>query len=137
MMSHSKKAAGFSLIELMVVMAIMAVLMGLTGGLLTRNVAQQQRVVELEKIQHLFKLLSYRAYYEGQPIHVEAKDNELLIKYINQPEKLLTFKELNFRQTMFEISTRSTITPDTFYVSWNNIEHEQKISGMFLPYEAK
>ena len=50
MMFHSKKAAGFSLIELMVVMAIMAIVMGLTGGLVTKAVDQQTRQVELQKV---------------------------------------------------------------------------------------
>lgn len=33
-------------------MAIMAVLMGLTGGVIVKNVAQQTRLVELEKTQN-------------------------------------------------------------------------------------
>ena len=57
-MYRFKKTSGFSLIELMVVMAIMAILMGLTGGVIVKNLAQQQRLVELEKTQHFFKLFS-------------------------------------------------------------------------------
>ncbi len=64
------KNKGFSLIELMVVMAIMSVLMGLTGGLVTKTVAQQEKQVELEKVKHLFKQLSYQAFYQGNDIEV-------------------------------------------------------------------
>jgi len=77
---------GFSLIELMVVMAIMAVLMGLTGGLVTKTVDQQTRMVELEKIQHYFKLLSYKAYYSGSPILLTVDGNSI---FINENEKMI------------------------------------------------
>ncbi len=78
--SHrTKRVQGFSLIELMVVMAIMAVLMGLTGGLVTRTVAQQERQVELEKVKHLFKQLSYQAFYQGSDVELTFQGNQIQI----------------------------------------------------------
>ncbi|MCP4990446.1 MAG: type II secretion system protein [Colwellia sp.] len=75
------KAYGFSLIELMVVMAIMAVLMSLSGGLMQKSINQQARQVELEQVSQLFKKLSYRAYYGGGAMQVRLEKNQMKISY--------------------------------------------------------
>lgn len=136
MMFRFNKQAGFSLIELMVVMAIVAVLMGLTGALLNKNVGQQQRLVEIEKTQHMFKILSYKAYYQGFPIRVNT-DKDALIIEIDGEQKVINFKELYFQDTDFLISTRSTVFPESFKIVVNGTEQEHKIIGMFKPYDEK
>lgn len=125
---------GFSLIELMVVMGIMAILMGLTGGVIMKNIAQQQRLVELEKTQHYFKLLSYRAYYSGSPIEVTVEDNLLTINE-NQEITQVQYKELLFIKTTFNIGTTSVIVPNEFEVKWNDVNRKFKINAMFKSYE--
>lgn len=75
---HFKKALGFSLIELMVVMAIMAVVMSLSGGLFQQSINQQEKHVELEKVQQLFKQLTYKAYYQGKSQKIRIEENKLL-----------------------------------------------------------
>lgn len=70
---------GFSLIELMVVMAIMAVVMSLSGGLFQQSINQQERHVELEKVRQLFKQLTYNAYYQGKAHDVRLEENKLLV----------------------------------------------------------
>lgn len=76
------KVNGFSLIELMVVMAIMAVLMSLSGGLMQKSINQQARQVELEQVTQLFKKLSYRAYYGGGAMKVRLEKNQMQITYL-------------------------------------------------------
>jgi len=136
MMSLFNKQRGFSLIELMVVMAIVATLMGLTGALLNKNVNQQQRLVEIEKTQHTFKMLAYKAYYQGYPIKVNASNDVLTIE-INDEVKAIEFKELSFKNTQFLVSTRSTIFPESFTIIVNGNEREYKINGMFKVYDEK
>ncbi|WP_308200589.1 MULTISPECIES: prepilin-type N-terminal cleavage/methylation domain-containing protein [unclassified Pseudoalteromonas] len=136
MMSLFSKQKGFSLIELMVVMAIVATLMGLTGALLNKNVNQQQRLVEIEKTQHIFKMLAYKAYYQGYPIHVNTHDNALTIE-INGVTKVINFKELHFQNISFLVSTRSTVFPKYFKIVVNGNEQEHEIIGMFKPYEQR
>ncbi|MDP4985456.1 PulJ/GspJ family protein [Pseudoalteromonas tunicata] len=136
MMYHSKYQLGFSLIELMVVMAIMSVLMGLTGGVIVKNVAQQTRLVELEKTQHYFKLLSYKAYYSGIPILITTEGHTLTITEhgtITQIE----FEQLEFVKSEFNIQTTATILPNTFEVMWDEKNKEFEIDAMFKPYESK
>lgn len=135
-MFRFKKQAGFSLIELMVVMAIVATLMGLTGALLNKNVGQQQRLVEVEKTQHIFKILAYKAYYQGYPIKINTHDDSLIIE-IEGEKEVINFKELHFQNTDFLISTRSTVYPESFKIVVNGIEQEHKIIGMFKQYDEK
>ena len=136
MMFRFNKQVGFSLIELMVVMAIVAILMGLTGALLNKNIGQQQRLVEIEKTQHLFKILSYKAYYQGFPIKVNTEKDVLTIE-IDGEKKVVSFKELHFQDTDFLISTRSTVFPESFKIVVNGNEQEHKIIGMFKPYDEE
>lgn len=136
MMFRFKTNKGFSLIELMVVMAIVTTLMGLTGALLNKSVGQQQRLIEIEKTQHLFKLLAYKAYYQGFPITINANDNLLTIEIGNEKD-VISFKELHFKNTDFLVSTRSTIYPESFQIIVNDTVQEHKITGMFKPYEEK
>lgn len=135
-MFRFKRQGGFSLIELMVVMAIMAILMGLTGGLVMKNIAQQNRLVELEKTQHYFKLLSYKAYYSGYPITVVANEHSLIITE-NEQVTQIDYKELAFVKTTFNIQTTSVVFPDKFKVVWNGSNREFKINAMFKPYEEQ
>jgi prepilin-type N-terminal cleavage/methylation domain-containing protein len=85
MTSLSKTNLGFSLIELMVVMAIMAVLMSLSGGLFQQSINQQERHVELEKIHQLFKQTAYKSYYQGKTHHIRLEENRLLFLEQAQP----------------------------------------------------
>ena len=78
-MTYRSNKQGFSLIELMVVMAIMAVVMSLSGGLFQQSINQQERHVELEKVRQLFKQLTYNAYYQGKAHDVRLEENKLLV----------------------------------------------------------
>ena len=134
MMSHSKKAAGFSLIELMVVMAIMAIVMGLTGGLVTKAVDQQTRQVELQKVRQLFKRLSYQAYYSGFPINVRMQGSEITIT-VNQQVSSMQFEQLVFSPNDYLVATNSLVTPNSYKILRPDTIQEYKLESMFTPYE--
>ncbi len=133
--SHrTKRVQGFSLIELMVVMAIMAVLMGLTGGLVTRTVAQQERQVELEKVKHLFKQLSYQAFYQGSDVELTFQGNQIQITQNNE-QKVLSFKQLVFVAQSYTVSTQAVVLPAQFGVFWKEKIRYFDIDSLFVPYE--
>ena len=140
-----KKAKGFSLIELMVVMAIMAVLMSLSGGLMQKSINQQTRQVELEQVTQLFKKLGYKAYYGGVAIQVRLEQNQMQISYAvdgfkfneqdinnqdinnqdisnqdisNQEYEMETidFEQLTFVAQDYKISTKGVVTPNAYGV---------------------
>ncbi|GAA6203364.1 type II secretion system protein [Thalassotalea sp. SU-HH00458] len=149
-MFHSNNNQGFSLIELMVVMAIVAVLLTLTGGIMQQNIAKQERVVELEQVTQLFHQLAYQSYYGKGPITVRLQENKItLIKQntvshygeeidpsINENElseqkysaeltsQLLTFKQLTFVAQDYFITSKGVVSPNTFgFILKNEIKH--------------
>jgi prepilin-type N-terminal cleavage/methylation domain-containing protein len=125
---------GFSLIELIVVMAIMAVLMALTGGLATNNISKRDRLVEIEKVAQIFKRLSYQAYYTGYDIEVRLTGNTFIVNSHNQ-RKVVEFKQLNFIDTTYMVSTKAFVSPNMYRVSWRDSHRDFPIEAMFKPHE--
>ncbi len=141
-----KKVKGFSLIELMVVMAIMAVLMSLSGGLMQKSINQQARQVELEQMRQLFKKLSYHAYYGRGAIQVRLEKNQMQIAYVVNALKIsneesehdiddlnndtqdsehqeydmeaINFEQLTFVAQDFRISSKGIVSPNQYQVFW-------------------
>lgn len=134
------KQAGFSLIELMVVMAIMAVLMSLSGGLMQKSINQQARQVELEQVSQLFKKLSYKAYYGGGAINVRLENQQMqlsnpidkqLINDENNSIEYIEFDELVFVAQDYTISAKGIISPNTYQVFWQQEIKEFPLKSLF------
>lgn len=130
---NQEKSSGFSLIELMVVMAIMSILMGLTGALVTKTVDQQERQVELEKVQHLFKQLSYQAFYQGSPIEVSLERNQIQITKADT-QQVLTFKQLVFVAQTYSVSTQAIVEPLKFSIFWKDQIRHFDVNTIFTSY---
>lgn len=135
-MFRFKKQQGFSLMELMVVMAIMAIVMGLTGGLVTKTVDQQTRQVELQKVRQLFKRLGYHAYYNGYPISLRMQESTITITE-NSQQTTINFEQLVFSPNDYTISTNSSVTPNKYKVLWNSTIQEFTIQSVFENYESE
>jgi len=134
MMLHSKAQRGFSLIEVIVVMAIMTTLLALSGGLLTKSVDQQERLVELEKVHQLFKRLSYQAYYRGHEITLRMHKNQIIIDS-NKQQTELNFSQLTFVANDYVVTTKASVSPNKFSIFWsNNIRHFD-IPPMYQEYQ--
>ena len=135
-MFRFNKHNGFSLMELMVVMAIMSIVMGLTGGLVTKTIDQQTRQVELQKVRQLFKRLGYHAYYNGFPISLRMQENTITITENNQQTNI-DFEQLTFSPNDYTITTNSAVTPNKYKVLWNNTIEEFTIESMFENYAGE
>jgi len=135
-MFRFNKHSGFSLMELMVVMAIMSIVMGLTGGLVTKTVEQQTRQVELQKVRQLFKRLGYHAYYNGYPISLRMQASTITIIENNQQTNI-DFEQLVFSPNDYIISNNSSVTPTKYKVLWNNTIQEFTIQSVFENYESE
>jgi prepilin-type N-terminal cleavage/methylation domain-containing protein len=140
-----KTLNGFSLIELMVVMAIMAVLMSLSGGLMQKSINQQARQVEFEQVGQLFKKLSYQAYYGHGAIKVRLEKNQMKIIYeldelmlidedkqaeenggndypynVNKEYEveIIDFEQLIFVAQDYNVSSKGVVSPNYYQVFW-------------------
>jgi prepilin-type N-terminal cleavage/methylation domain-containing protein len=79
MMSRFKKSgAGFSLIELLVVISIMAAIMALVGPLTVRSVESAQAQTELVSIERWINGWGRKAFLTGSVISVEARGGQLI-----------------------------------------------------------
>ncbi|WP_350226380.1 type II secretion system protein [Thalassotalea sediminis] len=136
MMSHFRKFKGFSLIELVVVMAIMSVIMGLTGALLTKSVSQHKKQVEIEKVRQLFKQLGYKAFYNGNTIRVELRENIFEIIQLDNSE-IISFEELTFVPNSFHINTSAVVTPQTFSIISDDKISFFTIKGIYKKYDKE
>nr|WP_286235932.1 type II secretion system protein [Thalassotalea sediminis] len=135
-MSHFRKFKGFSLIELVVVMAIMSVIMGLTGALLTKSVSQHKKQVEIEKVRQLFKQLGYKAFYNGNTIRVELRENIFEIIQLDNSE-IISFEELTFVPNSFHINTSAVVTPQTFSIISDDKISFFTIKGIYKKYDKE
>jgi prepilin-type N-terminal cleavage/methylation domain-containing protein len=79
MMSRFKKSrAGFSLIELLVVISIMAAIMRLVGPLTVRSVESAQAQTELVSIERWINGWGRKAFLTGSVISVKARNGQLI-----------------------------------------------------------
>ncbi|WP_010361429.1 prepilin-type N-terminal cleavage/methylation domain-containing protein [Pseudoalteromonas citrea] len=122
MMSRFRKTRGFSLIELMVVLAIMGVVMSLTGGLVFKAFEKNKRHVELQRIKQTFKVYSYKSFYTGANIKIKLRDNQAIItNMVDDSTKIMMFDSLNFVSDTFSISRKLTVVPNQFGIFINEI----------------
>lgn len=129
----------------MVVMAIVATLLTLTGGVVQKNIAQQERIVELEKVSQLFKKLSYQSYYGQGPITLRLQENKIMFDKKNDLEEeelvlensALLFKQLTFVAQDYVISSKGIISPNSFSVFFNGNIKQFPLKAVFDEIQAK
>lgn len=124
----------------MVVLAIMAVLMTLSGGLMQKSINQQTRQVELEKVRQLFKKLSYQAYYSGKAVNLRFEGSQILITHLTSqtstpqinvedsllnsrsdnseelPQEIINFEQLIFVAKDYLITSKGAVNQSYYQV---------------------
>ncbi|MCG7566520.1 type II secretion system GspH family protein [Pseudoalteromonas sp. CnMc7-15] len=129
---YRSKVVGFSLIELMVVMAIMAVVMGLTGGLVSKSIDQQERLVEVEKVRQIFRRLGQKAYFSGQQASVRLQENSMRISGPVQED--IRFEHLTFVANDYVVNTNTHVQPQQFGVIQGEHIKRYNLLSLFEPY---
>ena len=116
-------------------MAIASLLLALTGGLVVRAVDQQGAIVEQEKIQQIFRQLSYDAFYSGYSISLLMNSKQVTILK-NKEQYTIDFKYLSFSENVYIINTKAHVKPGfyEFYLD-NGLKKEAFIEPMFKLYE--
>ncbi|ATC93390.1 prepilin-type N-terminal cleavage/methylation domain-containing protein [Pseudoalteromonas tunicata] len=95
LLHHSK---GFTLIELMIVMGVVALLMGLVGPLTMQQLDKNESHAELLTLKREFSYLSKVAYITGQSfqINIDGKQLEIINLNNGKVESVKEYKQLFF-----------------------------------------
>lgn len=95
-MRQSQQA--FTLIELMVVMAIMTVMFSLIGPLAQNQVEKLKAADELAEFSRFLRSESALAFFSGQPRQLDLNSNQVSVFVNEQLATSKTFKQLTFVQ---------------------------------------
>lgn len=109
---------GFTLIELMIVLSIVALLMGLVGPLVIGNIEKAQAKQELLTAKQWFIKISHRAFSSGQTLYVELAGKKVtLFAKDNQKKKQILHREkmeyIFFKSQILTYSAKGFVSPDT------------------------
>lgn len=129
--SDDKKNSGFTLIELMVVMAIVALLLTMVGPLAMNAVDKANAKQEMLTIKNWLRKISYRAFTTGNSYQLKlaGKKAELFINTENntlideqQNAALIThnFETLFFQPQVLTYNTKGFVNPTTLQGTYRN-----------------
>ncbi|PHI38625.1 hypothetical protein CBQ28_03660 [Pseudoalteromonas sp. GCY] len=131
-----RKALGFTLVEVMVVMVIITALAGLVGPFTIDAINKNERRAELSSLNNLLKKSGYRAYLT-QSLHlVTFENNKLTIidERNSRPWREVVFKYLTFPTQTLHINKNGFISPSELSVEYNNGKHkvqlDEKVNGI-------
>jgi len=119
---------GFTLIELMVVMAIAAVLITMVGPLAINTLEKAQAKQEMLTMKNWFRKISYRAFSTGQAyqLRLSGKTVELFRVTENKPSKNSTFilskklESLFFQPQTLYYNAKGLVSPTIVIGTYRN-----------------
>ncbi|REL32623.1 type II secretion system protein [Thalassotalea euphylliae] len=101
-----KKNRGFTLIELMVVMSIVAITYSLVGPNLFKSFDRTNFYADKKDTMELLKAISYKAFINSQPIEVTFSDRKISYGYKNQGERLeVIYEHIRFPRQQLVFSS--------------------------------
>ncbi|MDT0602816.1 pilus assembly FimT family protein [Thalassotalea castellviae] len=120
MLGHTQTNRGFTLIELMIVMSIVALLMGMVGPLAINSLEKAQAKQEMLSLKNWFRKISARAFHTGQAHIVEltGKKVTLFVEGIDNPIETTSFESLFFQ-------------PQKLYYNKKGFISENKVTGTY------
>lgn len=104
---------GFTMIELLIVMAIVSSLMALVGPLVIDSYEKAQAKVEMQQLNNYISRLSYGAFADGQAkvIRLEGKQATIFNDSDEQPSREFLFEHLFFQPQEIYLNTNGfTVT---------------------------
>jgi len=107
------KKNGFTLIEIMIVMSIVALLMGLVGPLAIQNLEKAEAKSELMSVNNWLKQVSYRAYIGGQELTLKLNGKEVQL-FTTKNSKLIkqeSFEYLFFQPQQLVFNNKGFVSP--------------------------
>lgn len=105
MILTSKRHYGFTLVELLVVMAIVGTLISLVGGLALDSYQKFQIKAELVTVERLFQTAANRAYLLEKDASVKVETASIQLARQNQTFFVENFSHLTFKPIAFELNS--------------------------------
>jgi len=107
------KNSGFTLIELMIVMLIVALLGAMVGPMAINSLEKAQAKQELLTLKNWFKQISYRAYIGGQSLKITLDGKQALLMTASEENiiKKETFDFLFFQPQQLLFNNKGFVSP--------------------------
>ena len=113
MKNYKSINSGFTLIELMIVMSIVALLIAIVGPLAIKSLEKAQAKQELLTLKIWLKQISYRAYIGGQNLQLSLSGKRVQLK-TSDGENLIKQEEFDylfFQPQQLSFNNRGFVTP--------------------------
>lgn len=129
---------GFTLIELMIVMSIVALLMGLVGPMVIGSVEKAQAKQELLTAKNWFLKISHRAFSSGQTLYLELAGKKVTLYSTNhQNKKQIIHTELMeyvfFKPKILTYNAKGFVYPDSIEATFRQtpmlIDLKKQVNG--------
>lgn len=119
--SQRPSNSGFTLIELIVVISIVAISYSLVGPNLFKNLDKTNFYAEKKDIQELFKTLGNRAFINSQPVEVVLSGKTITYGYQHKEErKKLHYSYLEFPRQKIVFSASGFPDSNHFTISYQD-----------------
>ena len=87
-----RAARGFTLVEILIVIAILGLLVGLVGPITVERMRKAQAQVEWIEVERGLRDLGFRAFAEGREVELRADGMELRWRVAGEPEQARALK---------------------------------------------
>ena len=115
MAKHLLNDKGFTLIELMIVMAIVALLMGMVGPLAINSLEKAEAKQEMLSLKNWLSKVSYKAYATGQAQQITLVGKNITLSglsAINNKQVVETFESLFFQPQVISFNKKGMVSPN-------------------------
>ncbi len=119
-MAYQTKDTGFTLIELITVIAIMAIVLSLVGPLTLKFIDKAQAQAEYITLKNNLKKISYLSFASATPHTLKFVDNKITVSKGSRPDKVLSFNYLSFTTQQLYFNSRGYTEPEILQVSFSN-----------------
>jgi prepilin-type N-terminal cleavage/methylation domain-containing protein len=120
MMTFQAKRAGFTLIELITVISIMAIVLSLVGPLTIKFIDKAQAQTEFITLKNNLKRISFLSFASATPHTLKFINNNVIVSKKSMPDKVLSFNYLNFNEQQLYFNSRGYTEPETLQVNFLN-----------------
>ena len=132
--NKSKLLQGFTMIELLVVLAIVATVIGLVGPLTIESIGKYQSKVEMVEVKAVISRFSNIAFLRGERVHLIFREHSITKEKDGEIEDSFTFDNLYFYPT--ELSFNQSGVPDISEIKLVVEEKEIKIDVFEVVYDT-